>query len=87
MSELPEIALTEIRGAGHCSSCFIRLLADSVSLAASIAFYIFEEISVPSIIKFNLPLKFLLEIRRKAHKKVWDILLSYNSTLLSKQKG
>lgn len=51
MSELPEIALIEIGGGGgNCSSCFIRLLADSVSLAASVAFYIFEEISLPSII-------------------------------------
>lgn len=42
MLELPEIALSDIRGAGHYSSCFIRLLADSVSLAPSIALYTFK---------------------------------------------
>lgn len=80
MSELHEISPTEIRGTGRCSGCFIRLL-DSVSPAASIALYIFEEISLPSIIKFNLPFKFLLEIRREARRQ------NLECTLLSKQKG
>lgn len=80
MSELHEISPIEIRGTGHCSSCFIRLL-DSISLAVSIALYIFEEISLPSIIKFNLLFKFLLEIRREAHKQ------NLECTSLSKQKG
>lgn len=67
--ELSELALIEIMGIGHCSRCFTGLLADSVSLPVPIALYAFKEMSLPSVIKFNLPFKFLLEIRRKAHKK------------------
>lgn len=66
---LSELALTEIRGIGHCSSCFIGLLADSVSLPVPIALYTFKEMSLPPVVTFNLPFKFFLEIRRKAHKK------------------
>lgn len=67
--KLSELVLTEIRGTGHCSSCFIGLLADSVSLPVPIALYTLKEMSLPSLIKFNLPFNFFLEIRRKAHKK------------------
>lgn len=63
--ELSELALIEIRGIGHCSSC----LADSVSLPVPIALYTFKEMSLPSVMKFNLPFNFFLEMRRKVHQK------------------
>lgn len=81
------ISVIEIREIGHSLlKLLYRALSRFSQMPVPIALHTFKEMSLPSVIKFNLPFKFFLEIRRKAHKKSVT-LLPCSNTLLCKEKG